>query len=78
MKPISPPIGLIPQEMVNIKMGYKWNNSLYMITFHKPTISSAVSYAAKTKDSTMGFPRGDNIWHSLNTPKLETHLCKNY
>lgn len=54
-EPISPPIGLIPQEMVNIKMGYKWNDSMYMITFHKPTISSAVSYAAKTKDTTMDF-----------------------
>lgn len=37
MPPISPPIGHIPQEMVNINMGYKWNDSMYVITFHKPT-----------------------------------------
>lgn len=36
-KPVSPPIELIPKNMLNLKMEYKWDNSMYVITFNKPS-----------------------------------------
>lgn len=36
MPPVSPPIELIPREMLDIKMRYKWKDSMYVISFQKP------------------------------------------
>lgn len=33
---VSPPIDMVPKEMLNIKLDYKWNKSMYIITFKKP------------------------------------------
>ena len=35
IEPVSPPVDMIPKKMLNVKLGYKWNNSMYVITFNK-------------------------------------------
>lgn len=36
VEPVSPPLGSIPSGMENIKLGFKWENSMYIVTFNKP------------------------------------------
>lgn len=33
---VSPPTNMIPSDMENLKLGYKWDDSMYVITFNKP------------------------------------------
>lgn len=36
VEPVAPPTDLIPKNMLNIKTSYKWEKSMYIITFKKP------------------------------------------
>jgi len=36
VEPVSPPIELVPENMLNLKVQYKWNDSVYVISFNKP------------------------------------------
>ena len=36
MKPVSPSLDLIPEDMLERKISYKWDETMYVITFLKP------------------------------------------
>lgn len=35
-KPVSPTLELVPKEMLNVAISYKWDETMYVITFNKP------------------------------------------
>lgn len=37
-EPISLPLKYIPKPMLNVRAGYKWDDSMYVITFNKPAV----------------------------------------